>query len=181
MPIPFTPSLESQKEHGPGLRLLPKPNRGSQPSLIFARLTAHFMDISVVFGFSAYLAKFFTFIAISFHRAAISGSGRSAGVAFEAAYQYASANFLAASFALISIAYLVGLPMIFGRTLGMGLLGIRVFSEDGSAPTLRQMLLRLLGCAFAYASFGILCLIGLRQRDGRFFQDILSRTRVEPN
>ena len=73
------------------------------------------------------------------------------------------------------------MPLAMGRTLGLGLLGLRIVSDNGENPSMRQLALRLSGCAMGYASAGLACIFGLRRNDGRFLQDQLSRSRVVRN
>jgi uncharacterized RDD family membrane protein YckC len=146
--------------------------------LLYPRAVAHFVDVCVVQGFSVYGAKFFSVAILSLYAGEISGTGRGAGAVFRDAFSYSSAQLLAASCAALSVLYFIGLPLLMGRTLGQGLMGLRIVSDGGQPLTLRQLCLRMVGCVLSYASGGILCLVGLRQRDGRFLHDVISDTRV---
>jgi uncharacterized RDD family membrane protein YckC len=179
MPIPALPHEELSGEARGHLRLVESPGAAAaRPAFFYARFVAHVVDVCVLGGFSVYLAKISSIFLISLHGAAISSSGKAAAVVFRQAFDYSSAQLFSSSFAALSLLYFVGLPMVFGRTPGQGILGLRIWEEAGEKPSLRALILRLFGVTLTYASGGLLCLVGLRQRDGRFLQDILSRSRV---
>ncbi len=178
MPIPTIFTDEKPTEKQVTLRLVGPLAVPQANFLLYPRALAHFVDVCIVQGFSLYSAKFFTVILLGFHAGAITASGKSAGPAFRHIFTYASTELFAASFAALAIVYFVALPMVMGRTLGLGLFGMRIAGTSGENPDMRQLVLRLLGCALNYASFGLLCLGGLRKRSGVFLHDELSGSRV---
>jgi len=139
---------------------------------------AHFVDACVLYGFSAYAAKFFSVVLISIHAHSISATGKVASSVFQNAFAYSNTQLFTAAFAALTVLYFVGLPLVFSRTPGQAVFGLRLCGENGSAITLRQLLLRLGGMLFTYGSGGILCLSGLRSREGRFVHDIVSGSMV---
>lgn len=185
MPIPELQQQEDQPaERRAALRLVDTRialAEAARAPLTYPRAFAHFLDLCLVQGFSLYSAKLFSVLILSFHAGAISEAGKVAAPVFRQAFAWSSGQLLAASFAALAVAYFVGLPLVAGRTLGMGLLGLRIVSDDGAALSVRQLALRLGGCAMGYASAGLVCILGLRQNEGRFLQDRLSGSRVVRN
>lgn len=147
-------------------------------SLLYPRAIAHFLDLCVVGGFSLWSAKVFSVLMLSLHGAAINSTGKMAGAVFREAFAYSSGQLFAASFAALSLAYFIGLPLVWHRTPGQALLGLRLHSDDGKALSASRLAFRMGGCALAWGTGGLLCVLGLRKRDGRFFHDMLSGTRV---
>jgi uncharacterized RDD family membrane protein YckC len=178
MPFPVIPLESSESAPRGALQLVRSPQAAPRARYVYARALAHFVDLLVVEGMSLYVAKFFSLVFVAMHGRAISGSGRHAIPLFHEAYDYSSAQLLAASFAAIALLYFVGFPLVAGRTPGLGLLGLRIHAENGQAITLRQLSLRMLGCGFAYATFGLAVIAGYRRRDGKFLQDSMSETSV---
>jgi hypothetical protein len=177
MPIPFSPIGESREPRP--LQLVPNVGNSPEPAAPFyPRALAHFVDYCVVHGTSLYSAKFFSVLLLSFHARAFDRTDRFAGAIFREAFESSSAQLLAASFASIALLYFVALPLVTGRTLGLGLLGLRIRDASGGMPSWRQLAYRLLGCLVGYATFGAVCLIGLRHRDGKFLQDSWSETSI---
>jgi hypothetical protein len=176
MPIPLM-QTEEAPERRVALRLVSDAAPAARPYL-YPRALAHFVDFCVVDGLSLYFAKVFSVLLVSLHSTAIAGSGRVAGPLFREAFAYSNAQLFAASLTAISVLYFVALPYATGRTLGLGLLGLRIRAGDSQPPSVRQLAWRLLGCLLTYATFGALCVVGFRKHDGRFLQDLLSGTRV---
>jgi len=145
---------------------------------IYSRILAHIVDGCVLAGFSVYIAKIFSVLLIAFHGNAINSSGSIAAGLFRQAFNHSSSHLFAASFAATSVLYFIGLPLIFGRTPGQGIFGLRTLGDQGEAPTLRNLSYRLAAIAFTYCTAGLICVVGLRQRDGRFFHDIVSGSSV---
>ncbi len=178
MPIPALNQEERGFESNAQLRLVEPAPAQLRGSLFYPRLLAHLVDAAVLTGFSIYSSKLFSVLLISWHGQAISETGKNASGVFRQAFAYSNAQLFAASFASLAVVYFVGLPLVFGRTPGQSILGLRVSADDGSPVSLRQHVLRLGGLAFTYATGGLLGLVGLRKRDGRFVHDIVSGSRV---
>ncbi len=181
MPIPALAAEEQRAERVTSLVLVPPESalaRASGAALFVPRILAHALDFSVVGGCSVYVSKLFSVILLSFHARAIGGAGRMAAPLFRQAYDYSTMQLFAAGFAALSVVYFVAAPMVLGRTLGMGLFGLRIEGPNGARPTMRQLAYRLLGCTITYATAGMLCVVGLRERHGHFFHDQLSDTRI---
>jgi uncharacterized RDD family membrane protein YckC len=66
-----------------------------------------------------------------------------------------------------------------GQTLGMQAWRIRLVPVDGGRLTLRLALVRALAATFSAACFGLGYLWCLVDRDGRYWHDRLSHTRLE--
>lgn len=175
MPIPLLqPEASPERSH---LRLA-DPAPALRGSLLYPRAIAHFVDMCVVAGFSLWSAKIFSVLLLSAHGRAIASTGKMAGSVFREAFSQSHVQLFAASFAALSVVYFVGLPLVWSRTPGQGLLGLRVTSDDGNPLTASRLAFRMGGCALAWGTAGFLCVLGLRKRDGRFFHDMLSGTRV---
>jgi hypothetical protein len=175
MPLPLTPLEDLPPART--LRLAAETGE-SRGFLAYPRAIAHFFDFCLVQGASLYSAKLFSVIFVSFHARAIADTGREALPLLREAYDFSSAQLFAASFAAFAVIYFIGFPLAIGRTPGLGLVGLRIRGDQGAPLTLRQLALRMIGCGFTYASFGALCVVGLRKRDGRFLQDLISGTRI---
>lgn len=143
-----------------------------------ARALAHVFDLFIVNGVSVYGSKLFTFALLALYSRPLSAAGSEAEPIFEELYDLASSQLLAACIAAVAVVYFVGLPLLIGRTLGQGLFGMRIVSNEGRDPTARQLVYRLFYCLVTYASFGLLCLVGLRQRNGRFAHDSWSDSQI---
>lgn len=143
-----------------------------------SRAVAHIIDFCLVAGLSSYLS-ILTFVLLAIPRMdEFSSFGRRAHVAFAATYATAGAQLFAGSFAFLSVAFLVAVPLVSGKTPGMGLLGLRLRREAGGALTARALLARLAGSYFTYFALGIPCAIAFLREDGKLFQDRLSGTSV---
>ncbi len=77
-----------------------------------------------------------------------------------------------------SFAYMFGSLVITGRTVGMGLAGIRVVSAEGSAPSARALFVRTLVYPLSAVVFGIGFLLIVVQRDHRALHDLIAGTSV---
>jgi hypothetical protein len=175
MPIPALPQEGVQAEVRGHLRLVGDTGlAAARPSPPYSRLIAHVVDGCVLTGFSLYSAKVSSILLISFYGGAINATEKAAAGVFRHAFDYSAAQLFAASLSIFSVLYFVGLPLVFARTPGQAMLGLRMLGEVSP----RALAMRLFGLALNYASGGLLCLVGLRQRDGRFLQDILSRSIV---
>lgn len=178
MPIPALQNEEGVAEGRALLRLVDSRTAQARGSLVYPRVFSHSVDACVLTGFSVYVAKLFSVLLVALHGTAIAGTGKVASSVFQHAFAYSSTQLFAAGFASFSVLYFVGLPLVFGRTPGQAVFGLRIIGRDGSPPTLRQLVLRLGGMACAYGSAGILCLSGLRGREGRFIHDSMSDSTV---
>lgn len=177
MPIPLLQPEDLPSPDRSYLRLA-EPAGVPRGSLLYPRAVAHLVDMCVVSGFSLWSAKIFSVLLLSAHGRAIASTGKMAGSVFREAFAYSNLQLFAASFATLSVIYFVGLPLIWARTPGQGLLGLRVQSDDGNPLTASRLAFRMGGCALAWGTGGVLCVFGLRKRDGRFFHDMVSGTRV---
>lgn len=178
MPIPALQNEEWSAEGRARLHVVGSLAEAPRGDLLYPRALAHLVDACVLAGFSIYTAKIFSVLLVSLYGGPINATGKVATSVFRHAFAYSSSQLFAASFASLSILYFVALPLIFGRTPGQAVLGLRVTGESGEAPTMRQLVLRLGGVAFNYGSGGILCILGLRKRDGQFVHDIVSGSKV---
>lgn len=177
MPIPLLQPEEHLSAERSHLRLA-EPAPVTRGSLLYPRAIAHLVDMCVVAGFSLWSAKLFSVLLLSAHGRAIASTGKMAGSVFREAFAHSHVQLFAASFAAISVIYFIGLPLVWARTPGQGLLGLRIQSDDGSSLSASRLAFRMAGCAMAWGTAGFLCVLGLRKRDGRFFHDMLSGTRV---
>lgn len=177
MPIPLQiPPAEDPERKGANLHLVNESN--PSPDLLVARIWAHLLDITIVAGFSLYFAKISTAALVSLHMPQISKAGRVTASLVREVYSHGNGSLLLASFLVFSSIYFISLPVLAGRTLGMGIFGLRVVSENATEIGFRQAFLRFLGCGLSYFSGGLLCFVGLRKRSGRFLHDQISETKV---
>lgn len=177
MPIPVLQPEFSSEERAERLRVA-EPSPATGGSLLYPRAIAHAVDLCVLAGFSLWCAKLVSVLFLSAHGRAIASTGKMAGAVFREAFAYSNGQLFAASFATFAMIYFIGLPLIWARTPGQALLGLRIVSDDGAALTPTRLAFRMGGCALTWGTGGFLCVLGLRQRDGRFFHDMLSGTRV---
>lgn len=174
MPIPIQPLPEER-----ALLLLVEPNAPASVKAQFTpRTLAHLMDLFVVQGFSLYTAKLGSLTLLSGHMAEIRDSGKLASGIFREAFHYGSGQVFFVCFALFSLLYFVGMPLVTGRTFGLGVFGLKLENQAGTKPTMKQLLTRLAAYLTCFASLGILFAVGLRRRDGRFLHDQISDTSV---
>jgi uncharacterized RDD family membrane protein YckC len=78
--------------------------------------------------------------------------------------------------ALWAFAYSFGSHAIAGRTLGKGIVGIRVVGADGSPLTVRQAFVRTIAFPLSALLFGIGFLMILVQREHRALHDLIAGT-----
>ncbi len=175
MPIPALHSEELLRDER-GLKLASQSSY--RAAKISSRVISHFIDISVIAGFSIWTAKIFSIFMLAAHSNAISSTGKVAGSVFREAFSYSSGQLLAASFAVISVVYFIGLPLVWGRTPAQALMGLRIRGEDSAPLSAAKLGFRMAGCLLVWSTAGALCVIGFRKKDGRFFQDIVSGTRI---
>ena len=178
MPIPILQLDEQAAKKRAGLRLAESSAASSRGSIVYPRMFAHMVDACVLTGFSVYVAKIFSVVLIALHGGSIAATGKIASSVFQRAFEYSSSQLFAASFASFSVLYFVALPLVFGRTPGHAVFGLRITDGNGGLPSLRQLVLRLGGLACAYGSGGLLCIAGLRGREARLIQDIVSDTKM---
>jgi len=74
--------------------------------------------------------------------------------------------------------YLWGSWGAFGRTVGMGMVGLRIVSSDGPPITQRQALVRVLVFPFSFLLFGLGFAMALVQRQRRALHDLAAKTCV---
>jgi hypothetical protein len=176
MPIPLNVLEENVSVRRASLRIAGAA-AGTRNAYLFSRMVAHLVDACVVEGLSVYSSKLFSVILMSLHVRMIRQSNHSRAV-FLDMFSYSSTELFAAALAAMSFVYFVAVPFVTGRTLGLGLFGMQICSEDGAKPSWQQLTWRLVGVAITYASAGALCVIGFRQRDGKFLHDKVSRTKM---
>lgn len=174
MPIPIQPLPEER-----ALLRLVESNAPARPKAQFtSRTLAHLMDLCVVQGFSLYSAKLGSLALVSGHMKEIQDSGKFAGGIFREAFQYGNWQVFFACLTLFSFLYFVGMPYVLGRTFGLGVFGLKLENAAGTNPTMKQLITRLATYAASFASLGLLFVVGLRRRDGRFLHDQISETRI---
>jgi hypothetical protein len=183
MPIPaLSPEAETSNQPSyarPTLRIVGAASAAARGAASFyPRALAYFVDLCVVAGFSMPIAKAASAVVVAVHLRAADLGEKASASAFSRGFNYANSYLLGASFAALAAVYFVGLPLVFGRTFGMGIFGLRIECESGGVPSPRQLVARMGGCALNFASGGLFCLGGLREREGRFLQDKISQTVV---
>ena len=184
MPIPhLLPPEEMRKMADSAPKFLPvlaqQPAfHGFRPAHLAGRAMAYLIDILVVSGFSVYGAKIFSLLLIAGHMGEIHGAGKLASEVFEDTFSLAQMQLFLGAFLVFGSFYFVVLPRFVGRTLGLGLMGMKIVGADGRRPGFKAMLLRQLGCAFQYASGGLMYLQVLKGPAQPMLQDSLSHTRV---
>ncbi|MGZ3693580.1 MAG: RDD family protein [Bdellovibrionota bacterium] len=181
MPIPYYIPENTLSDAGPRLQLIVPPSAKAVPKtslFLSARLAAHFLDVSLVGGLSAYTSKLLTLAILSFYGAEFESFGSSASDVFADAFDYANGQLFGACGAFFGILYFVALPTWSGRTLGQGLLGLKVVDANGASPSVLALARRLLSCVLIYVSGGSLLLSSLRVRQSRLPQDSFSETFV---
>jgi uncharacterized RDD family membrane protein YckC len=151
------------------------------PRVWVARLLAHAIDAAVVSALGTYAGQLLTLGLISFYNGAFKDSARESSGLFRDLFNYGEASLSAAGIAMFGFLLLVALPCLTKLTPGLGVIGLRVESEEGDFPSSRGMVRRLLITLFYYASFGSLLLLSVRGRDGKALQDRISHTRIVRN
>lgn len=182
MPIPYYVPENSLVDMSPRIQLVGSmPEPLAKPNILLhaaERMVSHAVDVALVMGLSFYASKIIALGFLSIYSAQFTGMGKSAGPAFAAVYEYANGQLLGACAAFFGVLYFVGLPVLKGRTLGQGLLGLKIVDQDGNIPSMPALAKRFLGCLLVYASGGLLLLSGLRNRASRLPQDSLSESFV---
>ncbi|MCO5141954.1 MAG: RDD family protein [Oligoflexia bacterium] len=139
---------------------------------------AHIVDVSIVYGFSTFLAKG---IMMGFMALHLNGSvelSMDNQLFWSEAMQYGYQQIVIGSFTSLIMLYFIGMPYFFGRTFGLGLFGLRVCDAKGDEANLSALLSRFSMCLFSYMAFGIPFFMGLSRRDGQYFHDRISETFV---
>jgi uncharacterized RDD family membrane protein YckC len=180
MPIPiYREELEPRPTQA--LRLvteLPPATERPAAAFLYPRTLAHCFDVAVVQGFSAYAAKFLSLALISGHMGEIQDTGKLASGIFADTLAYGNSQVFLASFIAISVLYFIGMPLLVGRTFGLGIFGLKVENERGEKPSFSEAATRFGVLAASFLSLGLLFAVGLRRRDGRFLHDQVSGTKV---
>ncbi len=83
-----------------------------------------------------------------------------------------------AALALWAWSYTFGSLAVAGRSLGMGVVGIRVVSREGGTLTVREAFERTLVLPFSVIFFGLGLLLILVQKEQRALHDLIARTAV---
>ena len=178
MPIPLLVPPQEEPKPSRTLQLLPTPEPDWIGAPLPPRSMAHALDLMILLGISAYASKFFSLLLVAIHLPEIRGSGRLAGRLFQETLSYGEANMGLATAIFSAMIYFVALPHYSGRTVGMGLLGLKVVDRNGDLPGVRPLVRRLLGCSFVYATGGMMLLPQLKRTPRPLFQDWVSETRV---
>lgn len=179
MPIPLLvpPQEDPQRSEKPGLRLIESPKEWQSAGL-FPRALAHGVDWLLVLGFSLYFSKILTLLLVKFHMSEIQQSGKLAGKLFSDTLAYGESQVKIATILFISFLYFVALPAWKGKTVGLGLLGLKIESENGAQASWKALAIRFAGCLLIYASAGALLLQWFRGKDRPIVHDFLSGTKV---
>ncbi len=180
MPIPLlVPPQEDSRlqEEKPNLRLVNNAASWQSAGLI-PRALAHGMDWCIVWGFSLYFSKILSLALIKFHVGEIQQSGKFAGKLFSDTLAYGESQVKIATLLFFSFIYFVGLPLWRGKTLGLGMFGLKIENESGGTPGWKSLSLRFLGCLLIYASAGALLIQWFRGKDRPIVHDFLSGTKV---
>jgi hypothetical protein len=148
------------------------------PAPALRRNFAYSIDFCLVAGCASYSSIFFSLLLLSAKSGAISSLGKGAEAAFRDAYELAGAQLFAGSFVFFSVMFWVAIPLVAGKTFGMGLCGLRLEAKHEGRITTRQLLRRLSGCWLNYLTFGAVSLPDFVQGSGLYFQDRISDTRV---
>lgn len=175
MPIPMLVPPQESPENSFQLVAYANP---ATVAPVMPRAVAYFFDFSFVAGMSLYLAKVLSFLMISMHLGQIQGAGRGASRLLLHAFSRGQWQLSLGIFLLFYGAYFVVLPRIFGKTLGMGLCGLKIESHFGQLPTLRALFLRQIGCFFQIATGGLMLLPLLKGPRRILLQDAASGTCV---
>lgn len=143
------------------------------------RVAAHLLDLSLVAGISFQVAKVSSLLLATAHAEEIQNSGRLADGIFRAAWSYGHGFLVPVTFLCLYFLYFTAVPFLLGRTMGMGLMGLKITSIEGVGEklSLRALWKRAVACFFTYPSLGVFSLI--RSSSGALFQDHTSGTRVE--
>jgi uncharacterized RDD family membrane protein YckC len=175
MPIPMlVPPRESPKN---SFQLVVYAGPAAAASLA-PRAAAYFFDLSFVAGMSLYLAKVASLLMIAAHLGQTPLEGRGASRLFLRAFSQGQGQLNLGIFLLLYGAYFVLLPRFSGKTVGMGLFGLRIESHFGLPPSLRALFLRQIGCFFQIASGGLMLLPLLKGPKRILLQDAASGTYV---
>jgi hypothetical protein len=148
------------------------------PAPAFRRNFAYSIDFCLVSGCASYASIFFSLLLLSAHANVIGSLGKGAEAAFLDAYELAGAQLFAGSFAFFSLMFWVAVPLVAGKTFGMGICGLRLEAASEGGLTTRALLRRLAGCWINYLTLGAASVPALVQNSGLFFQDRVSNTRV---
>ncbi len=178
MPIPNFSEERPQESQRMALQLVPSIGARKPKAYFYPRAVAHCLDLFVVQGFSLYASKFATLALLSGHMEAIQDTGRLAGGIFREALNFGNSQVFVACFGLFTLIYFVGMPHVFGRTLGLGIFGLKLENEQGGRPDFGALTVRLATYVFSWVSLGLVFAVGLRRRDGRFLHDQWSGTRI---
>lgn len=180
MPIPLMtpPQEEPVPITRPSFHLVPKQETDGKWVSLAPRAVAHFIDLLVVLGFSLYAAKMFSLFLVALHMPEIRESGRMAGRLFRDTLTYSQGKLAIATFVFLAVAYFIALPRFSGRTLGMGLLGLKLETNEGGHPGLKALAVRFAGCVMIYATGGMMLTHILKRTPKPLFHDRISGTTV---
>jgi hypothetical protein len=142
------------------------------------RALAYGFDLLLLGGVSIHIAKIFSLLAVSLYMPAIHETGKMANRLFREAFSLGQFRIGLCVFALLYMAYFACLPRLSGKTLGMGLFGLRLESHFGALPLFRGLMLRQLGCFLQFFTGGMMLLPLLKGTSQPLLQDRLSATRV---
>jgi hypothetical protein len=179
MPIPLLipPQEDPHRSEKPSLQLV-KTQAVWNSAALAPRAIAHAIDWMVVIGFSFYFSKLLSLALVKLLMPEIEQSGKFAGKLFVDTMSYGESQIKIAAILFFSFLYFVGFPIWKGKTLGLGLLGLRIEDQEGKIPSVKSLGIRYLGCLLIYASAGSLLFQWFRGADRPIVQDSLSNTRV---
>lgn len=184
MPIPFAYQESTSEQRLPNAGRWPVAqgrSRDLRTSFHYGpRFLAHGVDALVVLGAAQFLANAFALLLLAAHASGIRGAGSGAAPLMREAFWAAQGQLFPACVALLSLLYFVALPLVAGKTLGLGLVGLEYRTEAGERPDHHAMAQRFFCLVLVYATGGMLALAGLRSRRGWLIQDYWSRVRVVP-
>lgn len=172
------PKFELLPSREPLLLLTHQPEPKT-PLQLRLRMLAHFFDWGVVFGIGNGLASFFTFGFLALLSPQIEAVGSEAGEnLFSDVFDYAQPALLAGSLVFVSILYFVVLPALTGKTLGLGMMGLKIKSQNGADADLESLMKRFVGCSLLYATGGMWLLDSFRRSAHGLPHDRYSQTKV---
>jgi hypothetical protein len=179
MPIPLLipPQEDPHRSEKPSLHLV-KSQAAWNSAALAPRAIAHVIDWMLVVGFSLYVSKLLSLVMVKMLMPEIQQSGKFAGKLFVDAMSYGESQIKFATILFFSLLYFVGFPLWRGKTVGLGLLGLKIEDQEGKTPSAKALGIRYIGCLLIYASAGALLFQWFRGADRPIVHDSLSNTRV---
>ena len=161
----------------------PKVSSFSHPQSLHLseRIYAFAFDAMLVGGFSLWAAKWVNVAMLSLFQKDFLPHGESgAREFFLAAQDFSFSSVFSVSFLLLGFVYYVLSLTLVGRSLGQGLLGLRVMShQGGTKPSVAEAWSRTLLVFLGLASAGLLFLMPWLWKRGELLQDVWSGTHID--